>query len=195
MNKVEQQTAVMSHDEVRELVARFMDGATEPAQEKALYSFFSTAPAGSLEPDLEALRPMFGWYAGLQEAAATEPVRRSWWSRFRGRVIAGAAAAAAIAVLVTVGVGVLGKKTTSVPESLYASYEGSYIVRNGVRTTDLAVIYATVAAAEHMADSLNRTADLALMADRDYDREAIDEALSAISDPTLAAQLRMDLLN
>ncbi|MDE6437343.1 MAG: hypothetical protein K2K69_07540, partial [Muribaculaceae bacterium] len=71
----------------------------------------------------------------------------------------------------------------------------SYIVRNGVRTTDLAVIYATVAAAEHMADSLNRSADRVLMADLDYDRQAIDEALSAISDPVLAAQLRHDLLD
>ncbi|MBD5219108.1 MAG: hypothetical protein HDS72_02510 [Bacteroidales bacterium] len=195
MNKVEQQTAVMSHDEVRELVARFMDGATEPAQEKALYSFFSMAPAGSLEPDLEALRPMFGWYAGLQEAAATEPVRRSWWIRFRGRVIAGAAAAAVVAVMVTAGIGLFGKKQPAATDSLYASYEGSYIVRNGVRTTDLAVIYATVAAAEHMADSLNRSADRVLMADLDYDRQAIDEALSAISDPVLAAQLRHDLLD
>lgn len=193
MNRITNQTAALGATEVRELIDRFLDAATTPAEEQELYAFFAAAPVGSLDSDLEALRPMFGWYAGLAETSRQrEP--KSWWARSRKRIVAVASAAAVLAVMVAVGLGVFSKKSTPV-DPLYASYEGSYIVRNGVRTNDLALIYATVAAAEHMADSLNSRADRELMADRDYDRQAIDEALSAISDPVLAAQLRHDLLD
>lgn len=193
MSNLINNTAALTPTEVRELVGRFLDGATNDAEEQQIYGFFAAAPVGSLEPDLEQLRPMFGWYATLSENArpAAQP---TWWSRSRKRFMAVAGVAAAVAVMVAVGVGLFSKKSAPV-DPLYASYEGSYIVRNGVRTNDLSLIYATVAAAELMADSLNSCADRELAADRDYDRQAIDEALSAISDPVLAAQLRRDLLD
>lgn len=193
MNKKVNQTTALSEAEARQLANRFLDATTDVAEERELYAFFAASPVGSLGNDLERLRPMFAWYEGLGGVARATG-RKPWWLRLGRRTIAACGAAAAVAVLLAVGVGFFAKRSAPI-DPLYASYEGSYIVRNGVRTNDLSLIYATVAAAEHMADSLNRSADRELMADRDYDRQAIDEALSAISDPVLAAQLRHDLLD
>lgn len=178
-------------EKARELVDLFFEGSSSPAQEKALYAYYGSSAPGSLPADLEAYREMFGWYAGMgpRSAGATRNRRPAWRHVW--------ASAAAVVALVALGGAWIwfGSSKRSDMNSVYASYDGSYIVREGVRTTDIRLIYATVAAAEQYADSVNRVADTELGYDADYDRIAVEEALSAISDPALAARIRSDIFD
>lgn len=134
---------------------------------------------------------MFGWYAemGQHSAGGSRNVRPAWRRVW--------ATTAAVVALVALGGAWIwfGNRDRSDMNSVYASYDGSYIVREGVRTTDIRLIYATVAAAEQYADSVNNIADSQLSYDPEYDREAVEEALSAISDPALAARIRCDIFD
>ena len=115
------------------LVERFLDGDTTPAQEKAIYHFY--ALHRDLPDELERYRDMFAWYAGMQPRGERRPRH--------------AIAAAAAAVLVVAGIGLSVIITEKSEEnSLYASYQGSYIVRNGQRIDDIQVIYNSLAVAE-----------------------------------------------
>lgn len=175
-------------DEVRTLVERFLDGATEPSEETAIYAFFLSHRGKTLPADLEAYREMFVWYASLGSEHTAKPKHKSIFRRLRW-----VGAAAAVAVLVAIGV-IVSLRSDPVDDPMYAMYEGSYVITNGVRNTDLRQIYAALAASEHLADSIVSLASDEPGADRDFEREALEEVLASISDPVLATQLRHDLL-
>jgi len=165
---------------VSRLVERFLDGATTPAEEKTIYHFYAVHP--ELPDELEQYRDMFGWYAAMEPKRA----RRSWRS---------AAAAAAVAVLVVAGVGIFALIADNSEErSLYASYEGSYIVRNGQRIDDIRAIYSSLACAEQYADSIMSEADRkAADFERNCEQSVIDQAFSAIDDPEVASELKKEM--
>lgn len=166
---------------IRRLVERFFDGDTSPAQEQAIYDYYATHQG--LPDDLERYRPMFGWYSAM-----SSPVRRRRpWPRFAG-------IAAALAVLVVVGV-VLVRSDSSADERLYASYRGSYVIRDGQRIDDIQLIYSNLACAEQMADSLIDLADReARNIEQSPDDILVDRALDGIDDPELALEIKKAIL-
>lgn len=107
-------------ERLRKLIAAFMDGATDRAQEREIYDFFRTYGAGTLPAGLEQYRPMFAWYAGLEQPAAA-PAKR----HHPMRVALGAAAA--LAVLVVAGVSLMRS-----PEQTEQQNYG-YTISNGRR--------------------------------------------------------------
>ena len=159
---------------IRRLVERFFDGDTSPAQEQAIYDYYATHQG--LPDDLERYRPMFGWYSAM-----SSPVRRRRpWPRFAG-------IAAALAVLVVVGV-VLVRSGSSADERLYASYRGSYVIRDGQRIDDIQLIYSNLACAEQMADREARNIE------QSPDDILVDRALDGIDDPELALEIKKAIL-
>lgn len=172
----------LSNADVSTLIDRFLDGATSPAEEKALYKFYADSPAGSLEDSLEQYRPMFSWYGSMTPASRRRPV----W-RYAG-------VAASVAVLTAAAFTVFGPAHTD-SNGLYACYEGSYVVRDGRRISDLNAIHVQLARAEYTADSLLAAAER--QADEiEYDptEVMIDNTVAGISDSELAMQIRCDLL-
>lgn len=171
------------HPEISALVALFLDGATTPAQEKVIYSYFAShADAG----ELERYRPMFEWYASLPCA---EPERKP--SRSRRMSARLAAAAAVVAAVVATAFVWFTPAERGHDESLYAVYQGSYMVRDGKRITDISAIYSQIVSAEATADSLW------MLTDPEYgeiDEAIIDNALRGISDPETAQRLRNEML-
>lgn len=166
---------------IRRLVERFFDGDTSPAQEQAIYDYYATHQG--LPDDLERYRPMFGWYSAM-----SSPVRRRRpLPRFAG-------IAAALAMLVVVGV-VLVRSGSSADERLYASYRGSYVIRDGQRIDDIQLIYSNLACAEQMADSLIDLADReARNIEQSPDDILVDRALDGIDDPELALEIKKAIL-
>lgn len=164
---------------VSRLVERFLDGATTPAEEKAIYHFYAMHPA--LSDDLEQYRDMFAWYAGMEP----KRTRRSW------RPVAAAAAA----VLVVAGIGISAIISDNTEERrLYASYEGSYIVRNGQRIDDIQAIYNSLACAEQYADSIMIEADReAVDFERNCEQTVIDKAFAAVGDQAVASELKKEM--
>ena len=108
---------------VKQLIERFLEGETTNAEEQQLYDYFS----GAVPKSLRKYQPMFRWYAeGMPESKA---VTRPLWTRW--------AAAASVAVLIGGGVAYYQHRQH---EAEMACYEGSYIVRNGQKITDLKTI-------------------------------------------------------
>ena len=120
------------HEYIEQLIERFLDGATSLSEEKELYAFF----AGEEVPEhLEPYRELFAWFDGgladeVSKTVAEQPAPRP---KFRIRVWATVAvAAAAVAVILLM--------RPAAPAGEFDPFEGSYIVRNGVKITDPVVV-------------------------------------------------------
>ena len=166
MNRTRNFLSSQECDYTRLLVQEFLDGITSPEQERWLYAFYRNHNPGSLPADLESYRGMFGWYASLPSTA--KPRRRLSGARIAA--FTGIAAAAAIAV--GAGLSLINRSGhTSAADSAYASYAGSYIVRDGQRIDE-------VSAAATLADSLAN------------DSIALEKAISNINDDELSGFIR-----
>ena len=176
MNRTRNFLSSQECDYTRLLVQEFLDGITTPEQERWLYAFYRNHNPGSLPADLESYRGMFGWYASLPSTA--KPRRRLSGARIAA--FTGIAAAAAIAV--GTGLSLINRNgRTSAADSAYASYAGSYIVRDGQRIDDIVVIYDEVSAAATRADSLAN------------DSIALEKAISNINDDELSGFIRSQI--
>ncbi|MCM1440187.1 MAG: hypothetical protein NC131_13440 [Roseburia sp.] len=83
-------------DTARVLARAFLSGRTSAADEEWLYNYYRHNAPGTLPPELEQMRAMFGWYATLGERLAPARPKRSRRSLW----IAVAAACALLAVLI-----------------------------------------------------------------------------------------------
>lgn len=143
----------------KEYIGRFLQAETTLAEEKALYHFFAQA---DLPTEAEPLRKMFGWYAAIPESsskAAATPTPTSQRFRFlRLRAVRFAGIAAATALLFGTGLFLLNTHN-NIPDE-YLAYEGSYIIRDGKKITDLAIVVPEIKRAEALrAESLNSIDD------------------------------------
>ena len=121
------------HEHIERLIGRFLDGDTSNAEERELYAFFA---GGDIPEHLREYRELFAWFdGGLEQEIRSEntpaaPERRP---KHRFRIWATVAAVAAtVALLLLI-------RPVSVPDE-FDPFEGSYIVRNGVKITDPEVI-------------------------------------------------------
>ena len=165
------------------LIDRFFAGETSPAEEREIYAYFASVDDAG---ELERYRPMFGWYEGLsghKPMAVPRSRRRRWLA------VAGVAAAVALAVGISF---TFFTPADRVPDDLYAVYQGSYVMRDGKRVTDISRIYNDLVKAEALADSLGRLDSS--KPDEAIEESLVDNALRGISDPELAAQIRRDIL-
>lgn len=133
------------------LIGRFLDGETTNAEEQRLYDYFAGTRVASR---LEKYRPMFSWYAGgmkgqlpdIWDAACKCRKARTRWIR------AAVSTAAAILLIAGITVAYFHYRQT---QRLYATYEGSYIVRNGKKITDIKSILPELKRIEHEAQALD----------------------------------------
>lgn len=108
------------------LLERFFEGGTTNAEEQELYAFFSGT---DLPGHLEAYRPVFGYFAaGIAREAEEQPLletpRRP--APLKKWLWTGMAAAASLSLLLFLSKGGGGEA--------FNPYDGSYVVRDGVRT-------------------------------------------------------------
>lgn len=148
-------------------VEKFLDGETTCREEKELYDYFSRP---SLPEDAEAYREMFAWYSSLQignentnknsihhlSDDASSRVRilhlRPWqWI----------SVAATVALLLTAGF--IFQPSREYVSEEYMAYQGSYIIRDGKKITDLNIVVPEILRTEQMLDEqlsqMNRSFD------------------------------------
>ena len=123
---------------MRQLVARFLKGETSNADEQRLYDYFSR---DEVAESLKEYQEMFRWYAGLggqAEGCKKLSLRRAlnYW------VIS---AAASLLLFLSVGYAIHDYRKQ---QEEYAMYEGSYIIRDGKKITDLRIILPELKEAE-----------------------------------------------
>lgn len=105
--------------QMERLVERFLDGLTTNAEEQELYDYFQ----GRVRGKLKKYQPMFQWYAeGMPERKQTHRL----WPKV--------AVAASVAAVVGAGLMVVQRQE---PSAELALYEGSYIIRNGQKNSNL----------------------------------------------------------
>lgn len=124
-----------------EYIDRFLNAGTTLDEERELYEWFS-------RPDIPAeavrWREMFGWYEGLGTESAQAAVDRPKPSPVRILPLTRwqwTGVAAMLAILLTVGIW-MRPSSTEIPE--YQAYDGSYILRDGKKITDLSVVVSEI---------------------------------------------------
>lgn len=126
-------------------IERFLDGTTTCAEEQMLYKYFAQS---NISPYAEQYREMMTWYASGMKAPINELRKRPrFFSKYWQYSIA---IAATIAIACTLGI-----KLYNIPPQItneYNIYEGSYIIRNGEKITDLDLIMPELIEAEQFID-------------------------------------------
>jgi len=124
----------MEEKRIHQLIERFLDAETTNAEEQILYYYF----AGSdIAPELMQYREMFRWYSdGMPKMRAKQP------SITLRRILG---FAASLLLLVGIGFGIYRYQQQ---QKEYAIYEGSYIIRNGMKITDISKILPELKATE-----------------------------------------------
>ena len=129
----------MSEKRIQQLIGRFLDGRTSNAEEQLLYDYFSEE---NVAPELAQYREMFRWYAaGMPERKAKSIVLPRLTKTARRWL------AVAASLLILIGIG-FGYRSYQKQQSEYAIYEGSYIIRDGKKITDLRQILPILKATE-----------------------------------------------
>ena len=130
-------------------IERFLAGETSCKEEEAIYAYFRR---DDIPADMEAYRPMFAWYGQLAPAETSAPKVRLL--RMRHWLWTGVAAM--LAVLFAVGF--IFHAPSSLPDE-YLAYEGSYIIRDGKKITDLSVVVPEIERAERLVNERLRQFD------------------------------------
>lgn len=173
-------------------VEKFLDGETTCREEKELYDYFSRP---TLPQDAEAYREMFAWYSSLQidtentnknsihhlSDDASSHVRilhlRPWqWI----------SVAATVALLLSAGF--IFQPTREYVSEEYMAYQGSYIIRDGKKITDLNIVVPEILRTEQMLDEqlsqmdrsfdeMNNAVMNAVASDLDMSNPAVREAV------------------
>ena len=150
----------LTHKDIEKYIARFMEGETTNAEEQAIYRFFRTH---EVPEHLKPYAPMFAWYEeGMSEEApaiqvvadAPKAMKLPLWRRIPVEVWSMGIAAM---LVIGIGLGVLLSFDDGKDEE-WSCYEGSYVVVNGKRITDvkkiMPIILETLAEAEAMEKDL-----------------------------------------
>lgn len=125
---------MMKEKETQQLIERFLEGATTNAEEQMLYEYFN---GKNIAKGLEAYQEMFRWYADGMPEQKTKLHKKTYAKWL----------AIAASLLLLIGIG-FGYRYYQGQQELYAIYEGSYIVRDGVKNTDIKQILPELQATE-----------------------------------------------
>ena len=129
----------MEERKIQQLIERFLNGETTNAEEQTLYDYFAS---DNVAESLRQYQGMFRWYAeGM-------PAIRGHKKTYIRTILAIAAS-----LLLLVGVG-LGYWHYQQQQEEYAIYEGSYIIRDGKKITDIRQILPELKAAEQEVSEL-----------------------------------------
>lgn len=123
----------MEEKKIQQLIERFLDGETTNAEEQTLYDYFAS---DDIAESLKQYQEMFRWYADGMPAICGH-------KRAYVRTIFAIAAS----LLLLIGVG-LGYWHYQQQQEEYAIYEGSYIIRDGKKITDIRQILPELKATE-----------------------------------------------
>lgn len=136
----------IDHTNAKEWMERFLDGVTTCDQEKELYEYFHQE---NLPEEMEQYRAMMAWYEnGLSDTQSDVSTRKGNRTIRWHKIWQWMSIAASVALIATAGVQYYKWHETRLAE--YALYEGSYIVRDGKKITDIAMILPELKKADAM---------------------------------------------
>lgn len=170
-------------------IERFLQGETTNEEELELYRFFANK---DVPPRLDKYRKMFGWYAnGMKDPLPKAKSHHATIKRLHPIWLK-----LSIAAIVVLACGIslhLYFNQNTLPD--YSCYEGSYIIRNGKKITDLNVIMPelqkTMKEAEQKEAYINRSMK---RAESDPEKEIEKQILENIPDEA-TKKIVIEMLN
>ena len=133
---------------IEEYIRRFMEGETTNEEEQAIYRYFRTQ---RVPAHLKSYQAMFAWYEqGMPQEPA--PKKHSY------RLAVQAWRAGLVAMLV-LGIGLgwfLLKDGSTAKSDEWVCYEGSYVVKNGKRNTNIEEIMPQILATLKQTEEMER---------------------------------------
>jgi len=149
---------------IENLLERFFEGTTTNQEEKQLYDFFTKE---EIPDELKKYKPVFEYFhSGIIKETADEKkgqniIRKKYALHYKKIIYAIGGIAASILILFSV-YSLLNHR-----EKSFNPYEGSYIVRNGIRITDIDAIQPelekTYKEAVKQTEEINRTIEEIMM--------------------------------
>lgn len=135
---------------INEWLTRFFNGDTSCDEEKVLFAYFRQT---NIPSSVEQYREMMEWYDTVLQREYNEDEisqKKSWILKPGYRYIS---LVASIVILFTVGLNIIKveKRNRELIE-LYEIYDGSYIMENGIKNTDLSEILSEVQRVESLVD-------------------------------------------
>jgi len=122
------------YKKIEELIERFFDGQTSNEEERELYDFFSSE---NVPEHLLPYRQVFAYFeTGIKEEESNHQTtgRKNVQSFRKKKITIWASIAASILILISFGIYHFTR------EKEFNPYEGSYIIRNGVKITDPKIV-------------------------------------------------------
>jgi len=122
------------YKKIEELIERFFNGQTSNEEERELYDFFS---GENIPEHLLPYRQVFAYFeTGIKEEESNHQTtgRKNVRSFRKKKITIWASIAASILILISFGIYHFTRKKEFNP------YEGSYIIRNGVKITDPKIV-------------------------------------------------------
>ncbi len=116
---------------VKEWVEQFLDGKTTNSEEQELYQFFS---GNDIPEEMKKYKEMFQWYQDGMKAPLPKRIHK------RSKQLYPILLRISIAAIVILVCGISLKLYLPKESPKYSCYEGSYIIRNGKKITDLHTI-------------------------------------------------------
>jgi hypothetical protein len=176
----------INEQNVGEWVERFLNGETTNAEEKELYLFFAQ---GDVPEAMLKYKPMFSWYAdGMNDPL---PVQKH--HKRLSLLLTRCAIAASIALIVGYGLSLyIGNQEE---KSDYSCYEGSYIIRNGKKITDLKTIMPIIKRVDKASDRQEKNIEEKSNANSSLSEEQIErQAINNMANDEAKAMVK-DILN
>ena len=135
----------INDNNIMQWIDRFLDGTTTCTEEQKLYEYFSKK---EIAPEARHYREMMTWYASRMATPIVNHKRKRSFSIKHW--IYTISIAASIALLCTLGIKLYNSQSEVHDE--FNIYEGSYIIRNGEKITDLNLIMPELIEAERFID-------------------------------------------
>jgi len=117
---------------IEDLIERFFEGQTSNEEEQELYAYFANE---NLPEHLLSYRPVFAYFGtGMREEESNPQEKRMIRPVGKKKISIWASVAASLLILISFGIYHFTR------EKEFNPYEGSYIIRNGVKITDPKIV-------------------------------------------------------
>jgi len=166
------------HDgNVRHYLARFMEGETSNAEEASLYAYFhSHKIAVEADPELASYRDMLAYLeTGMTDAPRPKFRHIRLWKHV-------ATAAAACIVIVA---GFYGWRRQQAWQQFAATYEGSYMIIDGKKISDLRELRPALLATLHESERVEQETMESLRQQQEAEHLLLEELLKSTEDPAI----------
>lgn len=173
----------IDNNNIGRYIERFLAGETTVGEEQAIYDYFRRP---DVPAEYEQYREMFAWYGSLSTGERQpEPIRLPRWRWWQWTGVA-----ATVALLLTAGF-VFRSQTEALPDE-YMAYEGSYIIRDGKKITDLRVVVPEIMRSERLVSERLQQIDRSFEeVDQAFDRALTDDF--DMSNPAMAEVVEASL--